>query len=397
MKIVLTLIKTLTIMAILIVIAFEVISHKKQQQKILVVHSYNKDLVWVNEIDEGIQRELSTSGQASKVQVRYHYMNLKNNPDCNYYKNAAFDVAFTINNWQPDVIIILDDLGQMLVGHPRINTLSPEPLAEYTEPLAQLLSEGRCEPQSAAFFGLDKVSESTNPQIIFAGVNGGVENYGYLLADNVSGIFEHKNYAALVETLITLKNAAKLEKTNIIILNDESPTSLAELPNYHQFSWAPMELSASHNVSLFKDWKAIVKKANDEHALILTSNYQNIFDEEGKRISSSEVISWTEDHAINPVLGANTNFVADGGMISVAISGIEQGEEAMGFALSFIDGSLVSQTKEAKQFTIGLSQSLVRKRNLKLPGIYEAFSREIGQFVPVSEHLYMNQSKDVNE
>ena len=72
-----------------------------------------------------------------------------------------------IDRWQPDVVIAVDDDAQEFVtrhyvNHPRI-------------------------------------------RIVFAGVNGGIEPYGFVGAANVAGIFERKDLPALTQALLALR------------------------------------------------------------------------------------------------------------------------------------------------------------------------------------------------
>ena len=48
--------------------------------RVLVVHSYDTDLAWVNDVDHGIDRALQQSGL--RVQLRRLHLNLLNHPDC---------------------------------------------------------------------------------------------------------------------------------------------------------------------------------------------------------------------------------------------------------------------------------------------------------------------------
>jgi len=385
--------KIFIVLLILAVAVSLVFKHNVEQKKVLVVHSYNKDLAWVNDIDDGIARALNAKG-ATELNVRTHYMNLKNHPDCHFYQNETADVRFTIDDWQPEVIILVDDLAQGLIGFNQLDFNGEENRAEQALKISAWLSGNRCENPGVAYFGLDKPADSPKPSIVFAGVNGTVNMYGYTFAKNVSGIYEHKNYKALIETLETLAEASNRQVDHVQMLNDNSPTAISENINYTLVDWSPFDALPPLAVATLKQWKAAVVEANATNTLLLIANYQNVIDENGLPVSPEILITWTEKHSLLPVLGANTDFVADGGMMTVAISGTEQGEIAMQLALDKLTGSEETSRVEAKQFLIGMNQSLVRKRNLVLPGIYEAFSREVGQFVEVVEHLYMEQQSN---
>lgn len=398
------LLKVVLILLILGTITNLVLRHNVQQRRVLLVHSYNKDLAWVNDINEGVNRALAES-DLTGLNLRTHYMDLKNHPNCHFYKNAAADARFTIQDWQPEVVILVDDLAQGLIG---FNLLDSDTLDRNSQAkkLSEWLSHGRCDDQDTEYFGLSTTPPLQPPAIVFAGVNGKVDLYGYPQATNVSGIFEHKNYQALAETLQTLIRSSGQLVNHVQMLNDSSPTGLAENAAFAGYDWTPMNVLEPVAVSTFPAWKAAVKKANGQRTMLLIANYQNLTAGDCQEsqpstncqpIAPGKIIEWTERNARLPVLGANTNFVADGGLMTVAISGTEQGQVAMQLALQRLKGESTTQMLEAKQFVIGMNQSLVRKRKLQLPGIYEAFSREVGQFVDVVEELYMDEEMSIED
>ncbi len=388
--------KYVVIAALLVVVGRLVLTQNNEQAKILVVHSYNNDLAWVNDVDGGIRRAIAAA-QASdgpRLNVRTHYMNLRNHPDCNFYKNAAAEVRFTLDDWKPEVIILVDDLAQALVGFNQLELDESADRYALAQDLNDWISGGRCATPALDFFGLDDPGKAPLPELVFAGVNGSVAHYGYDQARNVSGIFERKNYAALIETLVSLEQAYPGDVAGIMMLNDASPTAITENQNYRAEDWAPFAAAPPVNAASIAEWEDAVTLANERNLMLLIANYQNVSDANGQPVAAEDLIAWTELNAKLPVLGVNTRFVADGGMMTVAIAGSEQGEVAMELALATLDGATDRPQRDAKQFLIGMNQSLVRKRGLVLPAVYEAFSREIGSFVPVVAQLYVVQDGD---
>ena len=391
----------LVITAILAALVLLVIEHNAEQRRILIVHSYHKDLAWVSELNDGVQQGLANikRDERRNLSVRTHYMDLRNHPDCSYYKLATTDVRYTIEEWEPDVIVIFDDLAQGLIGFNQLRYDGPTDQGEaernvIAQGLTDWLKEDRCEDPEidTEYFGLHEPAEDLSPDIVFAGVNGEVDRYGYESASNVTGIFERKNYAAIVEKLEVLRDAYGDQVDGIRLLNDTSATATAESRVFREVSWEPFEPREPEQVSTFDDWKEKVKQANDDNVMLLIANYQNVRGKDGDRVRPRDLISWTEREAKLPVLGLNTRFVADGGMITIAISGTEQGRVALDMAMDSIRGKPRRPYAQAKQYTIGMNQSLVRRRDLKLPSIYQAFSVEVGRFVDVIEHLYLEQS-----
>ena len=381
---------------VLLLVGYQVYLHHRATRKVLVIHSYNTDLPWVGDVDQGIDRALA--GRAARVQVRRHYMNLLNRPDCHHFHLAAEDARLAIEDWKPDAVVLVDDLAQALVGFPNLRWQAGAPIAEVREGIVAQLTDQRCPGQGAAFFGLDKpASPDKLRALFFAGVNGDVERYGYHLAAQVSGIFEHKNYAALAETLNAVNDASPNKAVAVQLLNDASPTALSENPRYAAARWGALQWLAPRNVQTFAQWQAVVREASARHAMLLIANYQNLRDARGRLVPADEVIAWTERYSLHPAIGAGTNFVADGGLMTLAISGTEQGQVAMGMVLQFLASGQMPPTRTAQQFLVGLNPALVRKRQLQLPAVYEAFAREVGRFMEVSEHVYRDAGVETKE
>ena len=371
---------------VLLLLGHQVYTRQRAAQKVLVIHSYNTDLPWVGDVNQGIDRALAG---VTGVQVRRHYMNLLNHPDCHYFHLAAEDARLAIDDWKPDAVILVDDLAQALVGFPNLRWKPGAPVQKVRDGIVTQLTVPLCPEQGAAFFGLDKPTPPAQPRpLFFAGVNGDVDRYGYPQANEVSGIFEHKNYAALAETLNVVNAASPDKATAVQLLNDSSASALSENALYSAAGWAPLVWLPPRNVRTFAQWQAVVREASARSALLLTANYQNLQDADGALVPPAEVIAWTEANSRYPVLGAGTNYVADGGLMTLAISGSEQGAVVMGMALHYFATGEVQPVRTAQQFLVGMNPALVRKRGLQLPAVYEAFARELGRFIEVSEHVY---------
>ena len=392
----LRIVQALLMALVLGMVAYQVYLHQSATRKVLVIHSYNTDLPWVGDVDQGITRALA--GQSAGVQVRRHYMNLLNHPDCNSFHLAAEDARLAIDDWKPDAVVLVDDLAQALVGFPNLRWKEGAPVERVREGIVAQLTAQRCPDKTAAYFGLDKLTPADRLRpLIFAGVNGDVERYGYHHATQVSGIFEHKNYAALAETLNAVNAASPAKAVAVQLLNDDSPTAVAENPRYAAAHWGGLLWLPPRNVQTFAQWQAVVQEASTRDALLLIANYQNLRDARGRLVPASEVIAWTELHSRHPALGAGTNYVADGGLMTLAISGTEQGQVAMGMVQQFFATGTMPPTREAQQFLVGMNPALVRKRQLRLPAVYEAFAREVGRFMEVSDHVYRDAASGARQ
>src|SRR4051812_7902232 len=109
----------LLMLAVLSLLAGQVLLTRRDTFKVLVIHSYNTDLPWVGDVNAGIDRALAA--HPASMQVRRHYMNLLSHPDCNHFRLAAEDARLAIDDWRPDAIVLVDDLAQALVGFPALH------------------------------------------------------------------------------------------------------------------------------------------------------------------------------------------------------------------------------------------------------------------------------------
>lgn len=385
--------RALTFLLLLLTALLLVVNQQGEIKRLLIVHSYFKNDAWDNDINDGISQALKQADPAlaERLQIRYQYLNLKSNPNCYFYANAAKSARFSVDDWHPDAVLLVDDLAQALVGFNLIQLEDESQRSRLSQNLAAWLSAGRCESKAPAFFDLDNPYKGHAPEIIFAGINNSVERYGYLQASNVSGIFERKNLDALKDLLQMLAEASAQQQPRLMLLTDRSPTALSEATALKDYDWSPFTEVSQHHVGSYSEWRQTVVEANAQGALLLLTNYRNVRDHKGKLVDVQRLVSWTERHAEFPVLGANTSFIKDGGMLTAAVSGIEQGQVAMQMALKKLKGDSSREFVEGRQFTLGLNQSLVRKRGLKLPELYEAFAQQQGRFLAISEYIYMNQ------
>ena len=403
-----------TILVIILIVVVEIYNQSKK--RVLVIHSYNTDFAWVNQVNRGIKdKMMQISEQTRYVTIRYQYMDLRNHRSCDFYRTAINDANLVIKNWQPQVIIIVDDIGQTLVGSSYLKFAEGVDAGDLYARLAKSITDRDCPgrfdtgKESQEFFNLRPISLPMQPYIVFAGVNGDVDQYGYYQAENVAGVFEWKNMDSIRQTLEDVYQASpdNLKPKAVQILSDRSTTAESEKWFFSKL------LKTSFNVPLvwkpvkaaenFDEWKSYVAEANQEGAMILTANYAQVRQTASPESPFvSKIIQWTEENALYPVVGASTNFVVtDGGMLTLAVPGNEQGEVALQLAIAFTQEQTrtdmlticaVTTTANgepallpqpfcpAKQFLVGMNQTLVQHRNLKLPPLYEAFSRETSNF-----------------
>lgn len=113
----------------------------EEYRRVLVVHSYNPEYVWTQNINAGILEAL----KEQKVVFDYAYMDAKRHPDTPWLTQAGQKALERLRDFGPDVVIAADDVAQ-------------------------------------TYFVVPYLKGKTSPQVIFCGVNAPPAAYGYLRA-----------------------------------------------------------------------------------------------------------------------------------------------------------------------------------------------------------------------
>ncbi|MCP4112128.1 MAG: hypothetical protein GY749_42470 [Desulfobacteraceae bacterium] len=333
----------LKVIFVLVLIGF-VLVHKQQTPRILIVHSYLNDYGWVEEINEGFKRVFD---KHPELILRYHYMDLKNHPEQRYREISASNVHKLIKEWEPNIIVLVDDHAQKLIGteylhHPEV-------------------------------------------KLVFAGVNADIEKYGYDKADNVTGILERKPLHAIKETALMIlaaqgKNIQGEEDLKMIFIGDKSANITLQIPYFENYDWSPIRWMPPIQADTFKEWKQAVTETGDKYDIIMVANYHQIRPYSGSNEfirPVDTVMTWTEKNSKIPVIGTGSGNVAEGGMLTVPVSGYEQGEVAGQMAIDISKGVSPKDipVTSTKQFLISVRKSAMERRQLPIPSIYEAFAR----------------------
>jgi ABC-type uncharacterized transport system substrate-binding protein len=330
----------------LCIIAGLAVYFNMHKPRIMILHSYSPEYVWTRDVNEGINRIAQNWGRYS---VQWHYMDTKKYRDQRWYEQASLIAKRAIDNASPDVLIIVDDLAQKLVGKYYI--------------------------------------DHPNIQIVFAGVNGSIEQYGYHKANNVTGIFERKQLNAIKETLLTLEQGRDepLEHPRVLYLIDSS-TSLAKgRPYFEKFDWSPLTFEGVDVMDNFEEWKEDVLYADHFTDYLLVANYRKLkTSETNHKVPSPEtVMTWTEENSPVPVIGVNLFNTEEGAMMSIGVSPYEQGEIAAKMAERIIEEKISADDipiQDNKHYVVALNDDALKKRGIIMPSIYEAFGRATAHY-----------------
>lgn len=318
---------------------------KLTQPRILVLQSYNTDYAWTRDIDTGLKRVFDGN---LNYKVQWHYMDTKRHQDIEFKRRAGLLALREIESFHPNVIIAVEDDAQ-----------------EYA---------------------VKKFANAQKVSIVFAGINGSVDQYGYVQADNVTGIFERKPLYKLRNALTEMRcRDGRPLGVRMAHIGDESGSVVEDSKVIEGMDWAPFRLVSSQRLVTFDEWKRAVMDASEHADLILVSNYHDIVrnKRDATPMSPEEIMGWTEANSKVPVIGMGGFMVEEGGMFAVGASGFEQGGIAARMAEEILDKhEKASRIKQAmpRQYLVYMRQAAMTKRGLVMPDIYEAFSRASNNF-----------------
>jgi hypothetical protein len=332
---------TILIMATFILTLTGIVLYKNiNKPRILVLHSYSDDYVWTRQINVGLDRVF---GKVQGVDIRNHEMRTKKMSGKCYKHRAGIAGHSTIELIRPNVIVAIDDNAQKYVAKQYVN----------------------------------------NPdiKIVFAGINGSPEPYGYLEANNVTGILERKPAVALSEVILLLSENLGIigQKPKAIFLSDESHSTERDGGYLDSIDWVGVDYLGRHPKATFDDWQSAVKNMKGKADFILVGGYRKLHKSPGsaKFVNAKEVMTWTEANSPVPVIGMNTFNTEEGAMLSVGVSPYEQGEVAASMAIKLIEGvdikSLPIQT--SSQYVVAVRKSALDARNISIPEVFEAYAR----------------------
>lgn len=312
----------------------------QDKTKILVLHSYTPGYSWSDDINRGIVRAFVNN---EAVKSAYHYMATKD-AGADQKRRAQKIAHRRIADFQPDIILAIDDNANALVAKDYVN------------------------------------DDAIN--IIFAGVNGSVTPYGYDGAPNVTGIYERKPVGALVE-LINILNRYDEKISSVLFLSDTSTSAKHDAEHMQAADWGGSVVFKKHIATdSFAEWKDIVLNLPDDVDYLLIGGYRRLkrADDSGTPVSPEEVAQWTVRHSKKLVVGLNAFNSQDGVPLSVGVSPYEQGEVAAGLALTMIktgqpagDFDYVNPT----QYFVSMNADAIDGSPLyqNIPNLLEAFAR----------------------
>lgn len=326
---------TPAITGIFLLCVFSFLGYQRlHKPRVFILHSYNKHYSWNERINQGVRRVFNNKAYIS---IRHFYMDAKRRSSKPYMKRISKAAIATIKAWKPDVLITVDNDAQELISK--------------------------------------HFSKFQDMKIIMAGVTDNQQWLKYNHIDNVVNITEEIPVNAIREVLSLIFRRER----RIYYLSDDSTTSKMLEKNMLRQHWGSYDLVSHRRIKTFRELKAAVKEAGDTADILLISVYHSI--KEGSHyVNSKKLVTWMNEHSKIPVVGVYESFIIDGGMIAIAISGIEQGYSAAWLAFNIIEKKIsISEIPllRGKTFSLFLNKHDLRKRfpQAQIPVILDTLSK----------------------
>lgn len=311
--------------------------------RIMVIHTCSEKDTWGKEFNAGFHRFFSKANYAT---VFYQYLNARSNSSEIYKLKTGVLARQTIDRLNPDLFVLCERDAQELIGRNYVNV--------------------------------------PGKNIIFCGLNGSSQDYGYDEARNVTGVFERlplEAFKEVIPLLVSGKNPP--DKIKIIVLGDNSDVSKVLKQTFAATNWAPYNLIDLITVSTFEDWKNTVSSLTHKADILIIANYRKIYTDDTQTAlkNPEELMDWTRKNTPVPMIGSIDSFVRDGGEIALTTSPLGQGETTAKLAHRIMSGENARDIApiNVPDFLVHLNNEIKNSKLYKLPSIYHAFACAMGK------------------
>ncbi len=266
-------------------------SQEAKEFKVLVVMSYEEKNPWVKEIREGIDASLKATSE-----IFYQFLDAK--VDRPGGPKKAADAYELYQRIQPDGVIAADDDAQ-------------------------------------AWFVVPFLKDKVRTPVMFNGVNGSAEKYGYP-ASNVSGVLER---AHVRESLAFIKQILPSIQSICFMTNDVPSGRDLRTQVESEKAGYPAKVNAFYLVKSAREIEELEKKLQAGCDTLFTDSLEGIVDDAAKPMNHAEITQVLSKVYRGPILGGNHYQVEQGSWAAVVKTGQEQGEKSGAMLLKAMHGT----------------------------------------------------------
>ena len=267
-------------------------------ETVMLIHSYHKELKWVQDITTGVKQELGDNYQLS-----VHYMDTKRLPK-GLFKYSAVRAFKAYKELNPSLVIICDDNGFRLLG--------------------------------------ERISDTT--PVVFCGINSDIRlDYPWAInTRQVTGVVERP---MIKRSIVEFAKVAQIEPRKALILLGNSVTAKAfyqhDLGSQSHFKLAKYMQVDVVQMPDIESWKDKIRASKKQgYDLILIAGYGAMHERNGRYVGLDELSQWVA--ANSPVMTMTVHEQAigmDKVMAGMVVSGILMGQDAASLAKEMLTRS----------------------------------------------------------
>lgn len=261
--------KNFLVGAVLVAFFVLLVGFNATKPRILVLNSKPEDSVWSRKFREGVMEQLQRNRRP--VSVEWAYLDFDTAGGRLSPAVEQAEVQRAIRRFNPDVLIAVDDEANALVARD--------------------------------FAG------RARPRIIYVSIDREPAHFGYVGADNVSGIADRLPVAAFKDLAGVVGAGRPLRIAGIGV---DSETAQAELVQLRSHDWSPHSLVASATAGTVEEWQEFVRGTDADLLLVLDAGDLPRSTADPTPVPSDELIQWTEAESKALPVGTHVNFVPAG-------------------------------------------------------------------------------------
>ncbi len=271
------------------------------KKKIVYINSYHQGHPPSDEITAGLMENLP----ADSFEIFAYFMDTKRNPSQDYIEIRASDLLDTINEIEPDLLVVSDDNAVKYLVGPHL--------------------------------------QDKDMPVVFCGVNWSADQYG-LSRNNITGILE---LLPVEETMATMKSYYP-SMQSLLVLNENTTTSRKTKPVLDTLLRRMGIEVTQVLVDDFESWKVAFEKGNRSHDIIYLQTQGAI-----KNWDHNEAIGFINQHIKVPLITCEDHMMPYSifGMTQVSR---EQGTWAAETAKKILRGTPPSEIPVSKNQMVSI-------------------------------------------
>ena len=310
----------------------------QKKYRIYIVHSYSPELSNVQDNNRGIFSALDGKGGIKgQYESKTFYMDSKRNNSKEYLEKTAGQVIKEITEYNPSIVLCIDD-------------------------------------DSAAYVAKKLLGQKV--PVVLADINGDPLEYGLIKSydkpgTNITGVIERQNYGEVYRLAIKLTPPVK----KMAVILDESIISDLELIELERtFKNNKKVKIKAVKTNSWDTWKKSILQNQEPGTVILPLLFYTLKDNTGKTVSQDEVIEWLLKNSKVPEYGGTSFQVRDGFLASISTWSDSQGHEAAKIAIRILRGESPGRIPVTLPKSGSIDLNLERAKMLKIKVPFDILS-----------------------